>query len=76
MNGFCVNTLQAQARIVPIVGSLHAFPNLRGHKWVCQFIYTHSHPQRNIEVTICKHQADSPFYVWPDVWSNYLQVFF
>ena len=27
-------------------------------------------PLRNIEVTICKHQADSPFYVWPDVWSG------
>ena len=31
-------------------------------------------PQRNIEVTICKHQADSPFYVWRDVWSGYLQL--
>ena len=25
-------------------------------------------PQRKIEVTICNHQDDSPFYVWPDVW--------
>ena len=36
-------------------------------------IYPHK-PSRKIEVTICNHQADSPLYVWPDVWSGDLQV--
>ena len=31
-----------------------------------------THPK--IEVTICNHQADSPLYVWPDIWSVDLQV--
>ena len=35
--------------------------------------YTHK-PLRNIIVTICNHQVDSPLYVWPDVWSDDLQV--
>ena len=37
-------------------------------------IYPHK-PQGNIEVTICNHQADSPLFVWPDVWSGDLQVY-
>ena len=31
-------------------------------------------PRRKIKVTVCNHRADSPFYVWPDVWSGDLQV--
>ena len=46
--------------------------SLRGH--VSMLIHMYSlKPQRNIEVTICKHQADSPFYVWPNVWSGNLR---
>ena len=37
-------------------------------------IYPHK-PWRDIEVTICKHQADSPHYVWLDVWSADLHLF-
>ena len=40
-------------------------------------VLTHTYPHkplRKIEVTICSHQADSPLYVWPDVWSRDLQV--
>ena len=37
--------------------------------------HTYPHkPQKKIKVTICNHQADSPLYVWPDVWSGDLQV--
>ena len=36
-------------------------------------IYPHK-PLRKIWVTICKHQADGPLYVWPNVWSGDLQV--
>ena len=37
-------------------------------------IYPHK-PWRNIEVTMQNHQADSPLYVWPDVWSADLHLF-
>ena len=40
-------------------------------------MFTHTYPHkhlRKIKVTICSHQADSPLYVWPDVWSGDLQV--
>ena len=30
--------------------------------------------QGKIKEAICNHQADSPLYVWPDVWSGDLQV--
>ena len=33
---------------------------------------THTYPHKplmKIKVTICNHQAGSPLYVWPDVWS-------
>ena len=34
-------------------------------------LYTYPHkPLRKIKVTICNHQADSPLYVWTDVWSG------
>ena len=36
-------------------------------------IYPHK-PLRKIKVTICNYQADSPLFVWPDVWSGDLQV--
>ena len=37
--------------------------------------HTYPHkPLRKIKVTICNYQADSPLYVWPDVWSDDLQV--
>ena len=43
----------------------HASP--RGDK-VSMLTHTSEHKfPRNIEVTICNHQADSPLYVWPDV---------
>ena len=29
--------------------------------------HTYLKPIRKIKVTICNHQSDSPFYVWPDV---------
>ena len=32
-------------------------------------------PMRKIKVTICNYQADSPLYVWPDVWSSDLLVY-
>ena len=35
--------------------------------------YLHK-PLRKIKVTICNHQADSPLYVWIDVWPGDLQV--
>ena len=38
---------------------------------------THTYPLkdlRKIEVTTCNRQADSPLYVWPDVWSGDMQV--
>ena len=42
---------------------------------VSMLTHTYEHkPLRNIEVTICNHQADSPLYVWPDVWSGELKV--
>ena len=47
---------------------------LRGHK-VSMLTHTYEHkPPRNIEVTIFNHQDDSPFFVWPDVWSGELQI--
>ena len=39
---------------------------------------THDYQQetpRKIKVTICNHQADSPRYVWPDVWFASLDIF-
>ena len=36
-------------------------------------IYPHKPPKKN-KVIICNHQADSPLYVWPDVWSGDLQL--
>ena len=50
------------------------FRSLRGDKVsMLTHIYPHK-PLRKIEVTICNHQADSPLYVWPNVWSGDLQV--
>ena len=50
------------------------FGSLGGDK-VSMLTHNYPHkPLRKIEVTICKHQADSPFYVWPVVWSVDLQV--
>ena len=41
----------------------------------CMSTHTYPHkPLMKIKVTICNHQADSPFHVWPDVFSNNLQV--
>ena len=40
-------------------------------------VLTHTYPHkppRKTKVTICNHQADSPLYVWPNVWSGDLQV--
>ena len=39
---------------------------------------THTYPHkplRNIKMTICNHQTDSPLHVWPHVWSGDLQVY-
>ena len=37
--------------------------------------HTYSHkPLKKIKVVICGCQADSPHYVWPDVWSGDLQA--
>ena len=36
--------------------------------------YPHCKPLVKTKVTICNHQADSPLYVWPDVWPGDLQV--
>ena len=50
--------------------------NLKGDK-VSMLTHTYPHkPLKKIEVTICSRQADSPLYVyvWPDVWSDDLQV--
>ena len=42
---------------------------------VSMLTHTYEHKTlRNIEVTICNHQADSPLYVWPDVCSGEFQV--
>ena len=38
---------------------------------------THTYPHkrlRKVKLTPCNHQADSPHFVWPDVWSGHLQV--
>ena len=36
---------------------------------------TYSHkPPTKIKAVICNQQADSPLYVWSDVWSGDLQV--
>ena len=46
---------------------------LRGDK-VSILSHTYPHkPLRKIELTICNHQAHSPLYVWPNVWSGDLQ---
>ena len=46
----------------------------RGDK-VSMLTHTYPHkPLGKIKVTIYNHQADSPFYVWPDIWSGELQV--
>ena len=43
------------------------FLSLVGDK-VSMLTQTYEHkPPRNIEVTICNHQAGSPLCVWPDV---------
>ena len=42
---------------------------------VSMLTHTYPHkPLRKIKVTKCNHQADSPLYVRPDVWSGDLQV--
>ena len=47
---------------------------LRGDK-VSMLAYTYPHkPLRNTKVTMCNHQANNPLHVWPDVWSDDLQV--
>ena len=47
---------------------------LKGDK-VSMLTHTYPYkPLRKIEVAICNHQADSPLYVWPNVWSSDLQV--
>ena len=41
---------------------------------VSMLTHTYPHkPIRKIKVTVCNHQADSPLYVLPDVWSGDLQ---
>ena len=56
---------------VPIIPWWHT---LRGDK-VTVLTHTYLHkPVRKIKVTICNHQADSPLYVGPDVWSGDLQI--
>ena len=46
---------------------------LRGNK-VSRLTHTYPHkPTRKIEVTTCCHQADSPLFMWPDVWSGDLK---
>ena len=38
------------------------------HDKVSMLTHTYPHnPMREIKVTICDHQADSPLYVWPHV---------
>ena len=50
-------------------------PQPLGGDKVSMLTYTYPHkPLRKIKVTICNRQADSPLYVWPDVWSGDLQV--
>ena len=34
-----------------------------------------TNPLRKIKVAICNHQADSPLYVWHDVWAGDLQIY-
>ena len=36
---------------------------------ILSHIYPHK-PLREIEVIICNQQADSPLYVWPNIWSG------
>ena len=46
-------------------------------KWVCTLTHAYPHkqkPLRKMKVTICNHQVDNPLCVWPDVWSDDLQV--
>ena len=55
--------------------SLHYVCTLGGDK-VSMLKHTYPHkPLGKIIVTICNHQADSPLYVSPDVWSEDLQVY-
>ena len=42
---------------------------------VSMLTHTYPHkPLRKIKVIICNDQADSPLYVWRDVWPGDLQV--
>ena len=55
---------------------------------LCLYLYSRSNtvsmlthtyllkPLRKIKMTVCNHQADSPLYVWSDVWSSGLQVIY
>ena len=52
--------------------SKHTYPQ---DDKVSMLIHTYKHkPLRKNKVTICNHQAGSPFYVWLDVWPGDLQV--
>ena len=57
-----------------VIQHIEPIITLGGDK-VSMLTHTYPHkPLRKIKVIICNHQADSPFYVWSDVWFGDLQV--
>ena len=71
---FCDESMNLTGEPTHYSSSYNLFRTLGGNKVnVLTHTYLHN-PPRKVKFTICKHQTDSPLYVWPDVLSRDLQV--
>ena len=70
----CMRLMWVTTLHIPLRKRLSA-SSLRGDK-VSMLTHTYPHkPPRKTKVTLYNHQADSPLYVWPDVWSDDLETY-